>query len=163
MKLFMVSEKSISKGQILTIAGGFLAIVSVFLTWLGVSSSDGSSLSVNGLAWKSGSGLVFGIVSDKFSWQFQGLGVLILGIGSIAAVFILRERLQSVAMTICGFLIIGGGAVNLYSLRDVGSFSGTIMEGLTIQSGIGYGLYVVVLAGIVTAAGGVLAWRDMNN
>ncbi len=159
----MVTEKSISKGQILTIAGGFLAIASVFLTWFGVSSSDGSSLSVNGLAWKSGSGLVFGVIGDNFSWQFQGLGVLILGIVSIAVAFILREKLQSIAMAVCGLLIIGGGVVNLYSLRDVGSFSGTIMEGLTIQSGIGYGLYVVVLAGIVTAAGGVLAWRDMNN
>jgi hypothetical protein len=159
----MVTEKSVSRGQILTIAGGFLSIASVFLTWFGVSSSDGSILSVNGLAWKSGSGLVFGIISENFNWQFQGLGVLILGIGSIVVACILREKLQGIAMAICGLLIIGGGVVNLYSLKDIGSFSGTIMDGLTIQSGIGYGLYLVVLAGIVTAAGGALAWQDTKN
>jgi hypothetical protein len=107
--------------------------------------------------------MVLGVINDKFSWQFQGIGVLILGIVSIAVAFILREKLQGIAMGICGLLIIGGGVVNLYSLKDVGSFSGTIMDGLTIQSGIGYGLYVVVLAGIVTAAGGAITWRDMNN
>jgi len=50
-----------------------------------------------------------------------------------------------------------GGIVNISS---IGEFSGEFM-GATMQSGAGYGLYMVVLAGAVAAAGGLLAWRDI--
>jgi len=60
-------------------------------------------------------------------------------------------------MLICGFLIIGGGVVNI---RSIGDFSGDFM-GASMQSGAGYGLYVVALAGVMVAASGLLAWREI--
>ncbi len=159
----MVNKNSIAKSQVLTIAGGLISMISVFLPWFGArataaASGEVSTLSVNGLGTINGSGMLLGLVSGKIGWEFQGIGVLALGIASIAAALLLREKLQSIAMSACGILIIGGGVVNLMSIE---SFSGDIM-GATISSGVGYGLYVVVIAGAVAAAGGLFAWRDLN-
>ena len=149
----------LSKGQILTIAGGMISIISVFLPWFSASASAlglTTGISVNGLGAVSGSGPLLGLVSSKADWEFQGIGVLALGIASVAAVIFLRERLKSTAMFLCGILIIGGGVVNLQS---IGSFSGEFL-GMTMQSGVGYGLYVVAFGGAVAAVGGLLEWRD---
>ena len=157
----MVSKNILTDGKNLSIAGGIFAIASIFLPWYSASASAGSfglssSVSVNGLGWRSGEGLLLGLVGDNASWEFQGIGVLALGIASIIVAVILKDKLQSLAILACGLLIIGGGVVNLQS---IGSFSGKFM-GATMQSGVGYGLYVVVLAGAITAVGGLLAWRD---
>lgn len=159
----MVNKNGIANSQVLTIAGGLISIISVFLPWFSASataaaSGEVSTLSVNGLGTINGSGMLLGLVSEKIGWEFQGIGVLALGIASIATALLLREKLQSIAMSACGLLIIGGGVVNLVSIE---SFSGDIM-GATIVSGIGYGLYVVVIAGVVAVAGGLFAWRDLN-
>ncbi len=45
-----------------------------------------SSISVNGMGWKSGSGMLLGLMSGKVNWDFQGIGVLALGIACIAVV-----------------------------------------------------------------------------
>lgn len=157
----MGTKNNFEKSQILTMIGGIISVIGVFLPWYSASASAGalslaSSMSVNGLGWINGSGMLLGLVSGKADWSFQGVGVLALGIACIAVVVFLREKLQSLAMFACGLLIIGGGVVNLQS---IGQFSGKILE-VTIQSGVGYGLYVVVLGGTVAAAGGLLAWRD---
>lgn len=34
--------------------------------------------------------------------------------------------------------------------------------GATMNYGVGYGLFAVLLAGAVVAAGGLLAWRDIS-
>ncbi|MFA4934913.1 MAG: hypothetical protein WC568_03660 [Candidatus Methanoperedens sp.] len=159
----MVNKNGIANSQVLTIAGGLISIISVFLPWFSArataaASGEVSTLSVNGLGTINGSGMLLGLVSGKIGWEFQGIGVLALGIASIAVALLLREKLQSIAMSACGLLIIGGGVVNLVSIE---SFSGDIM-GATIVSGIGYGLYVVVIAGAVAVAGGIFAWRDIN-
>ncbi len=159
----MGTKNNFEKSQILTMVGGMISVISVFLPWYSASASAGaiglaSSVSVNGLGWVSGSGILLGLVGGKADWDFQGVGVLALGIICFAVVVFLREKLQSLAMFACGLLIIGGGVVNLQS---IGQFSGKILE-VTIQSGVGYGLYVVVLGGAVAAAGGLLAWRDLT-
>ncbi len=161
----MVTENSLSKGQVLAISGGIVSIVSVFLPWYSASAVLGevvSSLSINGMGWKSGVDPL-GVTGGIVNWEFQGIGVLALGILSFVIAFVLREKLQSVAMILCGFLIIGGGVVNLWSLREISSYNGEIISGMSLASGIGYGLYIVVLAGIVTAAGGVVRWRESDN
>ena len=155
----MGAKNSLTKSQLLTIAGGIVSIISVFLPWFSASArlSDGiSGISVNGLGSLTGGGLLLGLVGSKADWEFQGIGVLALGIICVAVSLSLREKLRSLAMVACGFLIIGGGAVNLMS---VGTFSGQFL-GATIQSGAGYGLYIVVLGGLIAAAGGALAWKE---
>ncbi len=159
----MVSKNKFTECRTLGIAGGILSIISVFLPWFSARASPGipalsSRFSVNGLGWKNGEGLLMGLVSGNANWEFQGIGVLALGIACIVASVILRDRLQSLAMLVCGLLIIGGGVINL---RSIGSFSGEVM-GATMYAGVGYGLYVVLLGGAVAAAGGLLAWRDIN-
>lgn len=159
----MGTKNNLENSHILTIVGGIISVISVFLPWYSANASAGaiglaSSISVNGLGWKSGSGMLLGLVSGKVDWDFQGVGVLALGIACIVVVVFLREKLQSLAMFACGFLIIGGGVVNL---RSIGQFSGDFL-GATLQSGVGYGLYIVVLGGTVAAAGGLLAWRDLT-
>jgi lipoprotein signal peptidase len=157
----MGTKNGFSNAQILAIVGGIISIISVFLPWFSAKASALgmiSSISVNGLGSVSGSGLLLGLLSGKGSWEFQGIGILALGIVCIAVAVFLREKLQSIAMFICGALIIGGGVVNI---RSIGEFSGSFL-GAEMQSGAGYGLYVVVLAGAMAAAGGVLAWNDIQ-
>ena len=157
----MGTKNGFSNAQILAGIGGIASIISVFLPWFSAKASAigmTSSISVNGLGSVSGSGLLLGLLSGKANWEFQGIGVLALGIACIAIAVFLRDKLQSIAMFICGALIIGGGIVNI---RSIGEFSGEFM-GATMQSGAGYGLYMVVLAGAVAAAGGLLAWRDFT-
>ncbi len=159
----MASKNILTDGRNLGIAGGILSIISVFLPWYSASASAGilglsSSFSVNGLGWKNGEGPLMGLSSGTINWDFQGLGVLALGIASILVAVLLKDKIQSLAMLACGLLIIGGGVVNLNS---IGSFSGEFM-GATMQWGVGYGLFAVVLAGAVVAAGGLLAWRDIS-
>ena len=157
----MGTKNGFSNAQILAGIGGIASIISVFLPWYSAKASAlgmSSSISVNGLGSISGSGLLLGLISGKANWEFQGIGVLALGIASIAVAVFLHDKLQSIALFICGILIIGGGIVNI---RSIGYFSGEFM-GATMQSGAGYGLYMVVLAGAVAAAGGLLAWRDIT-
>jgi len=157
----MGTKIGFSNAQILAIAGGIVSIISVFLPWFSAKASAlgmTSSISVNGLGSISGSGLLLGLLSGKGSWEFQGIGVLALGIVCIAVAVFLREKLRSIAMFICGVLIIGGGVVNLKSIDE---FSGSFL-GAEMQSGAGYGLYVVILAGAMAAAGGLLAWKDID-
>jgi len=117
-----------------------------------------SSISVNGLGSVSGSGLLLGLWSSKASWEFQGIGVLVLGIVCIAAAIFLREKLRSSTNFIFDALIIGGGVVNI---RSIGEFSGDFM-GASMQSGAGYGLYVVVFAGAIAVAGGLRSRKDIG-
>lgn len=157
----MGTKNGFANGQMLTVVGGIVSVISVFLPWFYATARDNaaavtSSISVNGLGSVSGDGVLLGLVGSKVDWEFQGLGVLALGIASIAVAFILKDRLKSIAMAACGILIIGGGVVNLQS---IGTFSGEFL-GATMTSGAGYGLYVVVLAGAVAAAGGILTLRD---
>ena len=157
----MGTKNGFSNAQILAGIGGIASIISVFLPWFSAKASAigmTSSISVNGLGSISGSGLLLGLISGKANWEFQGIGVLALGIASIAVAVFLHDKLQSIALFICGILIIGGGIVNI---RSIGDFSGEFM-GATMESGAGYGLYMVVLAGAVAAAGGLLAWRDIT-
>lgn len=155
----MGTKNNFERGQILTIVGGIISIISVFLPWFSASASVAglsSSLSVNGLGSISGS-LPFTFFSGKVNWEFQGVGVLALGIACIAVAVFLREKLQSMAMFACGVLIIGGGVVNLQSIS---STSSDFFE-VTVNWGVGYGLYVVLLGGAMAVAGGLLAWRDL--
>jgi len=154
----MESKNGFSNAQILSLAGGIVAIISVFLPWYSAKASAigvTSSISVNGLGSISGSGILLGLLSGKASWEFQGIGVLALGIAAITVAVFLREKIQSIAMFICGILIIGGGMVNI---RSIGEFSGDFM-GATMHSGAGYGLYIVLLAGALACAGGLFAWK----
>jgi lipoprotein signal peptidase len=158
----MGMKNGFTNAQLLAIAGGIVTIISVFLPWFSAKASGlgmTSSISVNGLGSISGSGLLLGFLSGKGNWEFQGIGVLALGIVSIAVTIFLREKLRSIALFISGALIIGGGVVNI---RSIGEFSGDFM-GASMQSGAGYGLYVVVLAGAMVAAGGLLAWNDVGD
>jgi len=157
----MGTKNGLSNAQMLAIAGGIISVISVFLPWFSARASAfgmSSTISVNGLGSISGSGLLLGLLSGKASWEFQGIGILALGIVCIAVTVFLREKLRSIAMFICGVLIIGGGVVNI---RSIGEFSGSAL-GAEMQSGAGYGLYVVVLAGAMAAAGGLLAWKDIG-
>jgi hypothetical protein len=159
----MASKNILTDGRNLGIAGGILSIISVFLPWYSASASAGmlglsSSFSVNGLGWKNGEGPLMGIASGPINWDFQGLGVLALGIASIIVAVILKDKMQSLALLVCGLLIIGGGIVNL---KSIDPFQGEFW-GATMQWGAGYGLFAVVLAGAVVAAGGLLAWRDIS-
>src|SRR5450756_1683372 len=117
-----------------------------------------SSIDVNGLGSISGSGLLLGLLSGKASWEFQGIGVLALGIVCIAVAVFLREKLRSIATFACGALIIGGGVVNIWS---VGEFSVSFLAA-EMQSGAGCGLYVAILAGAMPAAGGLRAWKELG-
>lgn len=145
--------------RILGIAGGLASIISVFAPWYTAESSGMmSSISVNGLATITGNGLLLGLWDKNAGWEFQGIGVLILGIASIAAAMFLREKNLSISLLLIGALIIGGGAVNLWS---IGELSGDFM-GSTMQSGPGYGLYAVVVTGLVSAAGGLMGWRELR-
>ncbi|MCZ7396715.1 MAG: hypothetical protein ABOK23_09755 [Candidatus Methanoperedens sp.] len=156
----MEPKNCIVNAEILAIVGGIISIISVFLPWFSATSAT-SNLSVSGLFSISGSGMLLGLIGKNTNWEFQGIGVLALGIASLAISLVLRGKLQSLALIACGILIIGGGAVNLWSLRDVSLFSGSIL-GETIQSSIGYGLYAVVIGGMAAATGGMLALKDIN-
>ncbi len=156
----MGTKNGLGNAEILAVVGGIVSIISVFLPWFSAKASAlgmESSISVDGLGSIRGSGILLGMLSGKSNWEFQGIGVLALGIATIAGTFFLRERLQSLAMFVFGILIIGGGVVNI---RSIGDFSGEFM-GATMQSGAGYGLYVVMFAGAIAAAGGLLAWKDI--
>ncbi len=160
----MVSKNIFTDGKNLGIAGGILSIVSVFLPWFSGSGSAGilglsSSISVNGLGWKKGEGLLMGLLTGNANWELMGMAVLALGIASIVVAVVLTDKLQSLVLLECGLLVLGGGIVNLWRM---GSFSGEFM-GATMESGAGYGLYVVVLGGAVITAGGLFTWREMNN
>ncbi len=147
--------------EIIAIIGGIVSIISVFLPWFSARASAlgvESGISVNGLGSISGSGILLGMLSGKANWEFQGIGVLALGIATIAGTFFLREKIQSIALFVFGILIIGGGIVNI---RSIGDFSGEFM-GATMHSGAGYGLYVVMLAGAIAACGGLLAWKNIS-
>lgn len=160
----MNSEKRIDGALISGLGGGVLSIISVFLPWFsatGSGSGEVSSININGLGSVSGSGMMLNLVGSEINWEFQGFGVLALGIASIIVALILSGKVQSLAIAACGFLIIGGGAVNLWSLRDISSFSGEVM-GMTMVSGIGYGLYVVVIAGVTALLGGALSLRETD-
>lgn len=157
----MGTKNGFTNAQILAIVGGIVSVISVFLPWFSARASAlgmTSSISVNGLGSISGSGLLLALLSGKANWEFQGIVVLALGIVCIAVTVFLREKLRSIAMFICGVLIIGEGFVNI---RSIGEFSGSAF-GAEMQSGAGYGLYVVVLAGAMAAAGGLLAWKDIR-
>jgi len=157
----MGTKNGFSKAQILAIAGGIVSIISVFLPWFSAKASAigmTSNIDVNGLGSISGSGPLLALVSEQASWEFQGIGVLALGIVCIALAVFLREKLRSIATFACGALIIGGGVVNI---KSIGEFSGSIF-GAEMQSGAGYGLYVVVLAGAMAIAGGLLAWKEIG-
>ena len=145
----------------ITIVGGTLSILSVFLPWFSASATaigSTSTLSVNGLGWKNGNGMLLGLMGSNFNWEFQGIGVLALGIASILLALILKEKVFSLAMLACGLLILGGGLVNLQSIS---STSADVL-GMRINWGVGYGLYIVLLAGALVAAGGLLSWRDLT-
>ncbi|VVB51718.1 Uncharacterised protein [uncultured archaeon] len=157
----MGTKNGFGNAQILALAGGIVSIISVFLPWYSAKASMfgvASSISVNGLGSISGNGLLLGLWRENATWEFQGLGVLALGIVSIAVAVLLREKIQSMAMFICGILIIGGWVVNI---RSIWEFSGIFMDA-SMQSGAGYGLYMVALAGALVAAGGLLAWKDVT-
>ena len=156
----MVSKNIFTDARNLGISGGLLSIISVFLPWYSASASAMgfiSSISVNGLGWKSGEGMLLGLVSGNANYEFQGIGVLALGIAGILTSALLKDRLQYLAMIVCGILIIGGGIKNLQSIE---SFSGNFM-GATMKSGVGYGIYIVLIGGTVVAAGGLLKWREL--
>jgi hypothetical protein len=147
----------------IVLIGGILSILSVFLPWFSASgtaigSTSTSTLSVNGLAWKSGNGMLLGLIPNNFNWEFQGIGVLALGIATILLGLLLKDKVFNQAMLSCGFLILGGGLVNLQS---IGQTSG-VGFGMTINWGVGYGLYVVLLGGALVASGGLLSWRDIH-
>ncbi len=155
----MGTKNGSGNAHFLAIAGGIISIISVFLPWYSANSSGmQSSISVNGLAGISGNGLLLGLWSKNATWEFQGIGVIALGIACIAVAILLREKIRSIAITMIGFLITGGGVVNI---RSIGELSGDFM-GASMQSGAGYGLYVVVIAGAISMAGGLLAWRDVQ-
>ena len=157
----MKSEKRSISARISGLGGGVLSIIGAFLPWFSATGSGGgevSDININGLGSVSGNGMMLSLVGSEVNWEFQGVGVLALGIVCIIVALLLSGKVQSLAIAACGFLIIGGGAVNLWSLRDIGSFSGEVM-GMTMSSGIGYGLYVVVIAGLTALLGGVLALR----
>ena len=159
----MEPKNGIVNARSLAIVGGITSVISVFLPWFIASASTGtadviSRISVNGLGSVSGSGMLLGLISEKANWEFQGIGVLVLGMVSIVAALFLRDKLQSIAMSACGILIIGGGVVNIQSIE---LFSGDFL-GATIQSEVGYGLYVVVIAGAIAASGGLLACKRIN-
>lgn len=158
----MKSEKRKESALISGLGGGVLSIIGAILPWFRATGSTGgdvtSSINVNGLGSVSGNGIMLKLAGGEVNWEFQGIGVLALGIACIAAAVLLRGRLRGLAIAACGFLIIGGGLVNLWSLRGIEAFSGEIM-GMTMASGIGYGLYVVVIAGAVALLGGVLTVR----
>ena len=158
----MKSEKRSISARISGLGGGVLSIIGAFLPWFsatGSGSGEVSGININGLGSVSGSGMMLSLVGSEVNWEFQGVGVLALGIACIVVALLLSGKVQGLAIAVCGFLIIGGGAVNLWSLRDIGSFSGEVM-GVTMSSGIGYGLYVVVIAGLTALLGGVLALRE---
>ncbi|CAG1001290.1 hypothetical protein METP3_03334 [Methanosarcinales archaeon] len=156
----MGTKNGFGNAQILALAGGIVSIISVFLPWYSAKASlfgEASSISVNGLGSITGNGLLLGLWRENATWEFQGLGVLALGIVSIAVAVLLREKIRSMAMFICGILIIGGWVVNI---RSIWEFSGDFMSA-SMQSGAGYGLYMVALAGALVAAGGLLAWKEV--
>lgn len=160
----MVSKNILTDGKYPGIAGGLLSVVSVFLPWFSGSGSAGilglsSSISVNGLGWKKGEGLLLGLFTGNANWGLFGVAILALGIASILIAVLLKDKIQSLALLECGLLILGGGIVNLWSM---GSLSGEFM-GATMQSGAGFGLYVVMLGGAVTTSGGLITWRNLNN
>lgn len=160
----MVSKNILTDGKNLGIAGGIISVLGVFLPWFSGSGSAGilglsSSISVNGLGWKKGEGLLMGLLTENASWELIGMAVLALGIAGIVAAVVLKDKLQSLVLLGCGLLVTGSGIVNLWS---IGSFSGEIM-GATMESGAGYGLYVVLLGGASITAGGLLTWRDIND
>jgi len=159
----MGAKNVLTKSQLFSITGSIVSIISVFLPWFSASavSMDGTSgISVNGLGSLSGSGLLLGLVGSKVDWEFQGIGILALGIICVAVTLFLHKKMQSLGIFACGILIIGGGAANLMS---IGSFSGQFL-GAMIQSGAGYGLYIAVLGGLIAAGGGVMSWKaDIPN
>lgn len=157
----MEAKNMAAKAKILSAIGGMISIIGVFLPWFGATSTDArgiTGISVNGLGFAGGSGMLLGLVGEKVDWEFQGIGVLALGIASIAVAIILREKIQGIAMLVCGILIIGGGVANLLS---IGEFSGEFF-GATIHSGAGYGLYLVIFAGAIASVGGLIVLRDLR-
>ncbi len=160
--MLMTSKNILTDGKSLGIAGCILSIIGVFLPWYHASASTGtmgisSSISINGLGWKSGEGVLLGLIEGTADMEYHGMGIIALGIIGIIAAVVLKGKSQSLAILACGLIMIGDG---IFNLQRIGSLSGNFM-GVTVQYGAGYGLFMVVIAGAAVTAGGLLAWRDI--
>lgn len=167
-KVSLVPDKSIN---IIAIAAAIVTIISVFLPWIGVSSSVSSSVSLPSIGVSSSvstpylsSNYSSSSSSGGFSGILVGQGWLIL-IASVSGIVLLftRQKFAVIPSALCvltsaGYMIscMGGSGV-MSSNYSSSTFSGQV----GINYDIHYGLYMCLISSIVfTAAAAISAFNS---
>jgi len=124
--------------------GGIIAIVGVFLPWV-TASVLGVGISVSG--W------------DAYSTlgSYEPLIVLIVAIVTLLVAVLTKGMIQKWGTTIFGLITLILGA---YYAMNVASVAGDAAQFVGVTVSVGYGLYLVIVGGIVALIGGIMAFME---
>ena len=120
-----------SKSTLVVLIGAAIALLGSFMTWVTVSGG-GISVSAGGMS-EGGDGVI----------------TLIIAIGTAAAAIFLKDKARMIGVAIGGGIIALVGIVNVLDINSTGSELG-------LSTSIGIGLWMVLVGGIVAAAGAFL-------
>jgi len=130
-KGFSMESITGSKSTLMVLIGAAIALLGSFLNWVTVSGG-GISVSAGGMS-EGGDGVI----------------TLIVAIGTAAAAIFLKDKARMIAVAIGGGIIALVGIVNVLDINSTGSELG-------LSTSIGIGLWMVLVGGIVAAAGAFL-------
>ena len=120
-----------SKSTLVVLIGAAIALLGSFMTWVTVSGG-GISVSAGGMS-EGGDGVI----------------TLIVAIGTAAAAIFLKDKARMIAVAIGGGIIAVVGIINILDINSTGSELG-------LSTSVGIGLWMVLVGGIVAAAGAFL-------
>lgn len=138
-------------GAVVTMVGGTLIALSTCLPWITAVIPAIGSLSLSGL--ELGGDLTGKVGDGPILLVFGAVAVLVGILRLVTGVPVWVQRLVPILL---------GGLAVLLAVVDLGEVSRrvvTVNAEPAAQAAIGEGLYVLVLAGLVTVAGGLLAKR----
>jgi len=130
-KGFSMESITGSKSTLVVLIGAAIALLGSFMNWVTVSGG-GISVSAGGMS-DGGDGVI----------------TLIVAIGTAAAAIFLKDKARMIAVAIGGGIIAVVGIINILDINSTGSDLG-------LSTSIGIGLWMVLVGGIVAAAGAFL-------
>lgn len=129
--------------KVLGAIGGIIALIGVFLPWLTVSVM-GVELSASG--WE----------AYDLAGEIAPILVLVLAIITIAVAVFTKDMIQKAGVTILGLITLIVGAYYIMYIGDVAAGLSGFAE---VSVSAGYGLYAVVIGGIIALVGGLMAYK----